>query len=250
METTYQPIPAKYYEDIQKEEFWDCAVNKWGLDAAKPQQIARNTVIERTSFNPVIRREEGDWWEEEDQTPIKPTPWFQQLLKMSLKEREAHKLAQRMQEEARRLKERSDSRDGQSIFINAPLRARDNIFGPKVVAPKDPGKAKSAYIKLIRDKSKAEEKGIWQTVRRGEKSEKHKDFLREVNCTLRDMCEEVIKSIDQKQQANLLAEANKVIEILDLSLMMVNEKGTYPDSTLEAMLEQLKHMMILNPKDL
>jgi len=80
-------------------------------------------------------------------------------------------------------------------------------------------------------------------VRRGEKSEEHRDFLTELNCSLRGMCEELIKAINQQQQANLVAEANRVIQILDISLVMVSQEGPYPDSKLEVMVEQIKNNM-------
>lgn len=35
--TTLQPIPTKYYYNIQSNESWDLAVRRWGVDMLRPQ---------------------------------------------------------------------------------------------------------------------------------------------------------------------------------------------------------------------
>jgi len=104
---------------------------------AKPQSIVHSVVVEGVNFLPVVMQESADWEDEEDQTPLNPASWFQQLLEMSPKEREDHKLAQRLQDDVQRLRERFRFRNGQMVFINSSRKARDGIFGPEAKAPKD-----------------------------------------------------------------------------------------------------------------
>jgi hypothetical protein len=189
---TYIPIISKYFEHIQQDSFWDCAVGGWGLDIVRPYQhygfAHTPSIYSRGSqiYCATLGLADSVWRDSIERVDKDVT----MLMKVNKEELAAYSLAKQLDAEANRRSEQARFRTERSELARSIIKALSDVEETWRMGNTDfEVQKEKELLSLLSKEAKEQNKEVLEFVKvngvHDPKYTEHKAFLRRMNRHLR-----------------------------------------------------------------
>lgn len=255
----YRPIPSKFYENIKSDEFWAVIVRKYGNPATSPHSIVHVTANHGdsgppTKFTSPVSSGKLPIWETDDMTKVLErrrgprTDAIREVLSLTPDEKGEQKIELQLRLNDAHLRERKMFLDGESDFAYEHRLIWEKVRSSGTAGNNDDrdttrGKLKD-LLKCLEEEAERQSTEIARFMLRNDQDKDHRTYLEERNYIVRAMAQTFKQDhADKIQDKDITNAANRLIERLNVCLMMLHEENITPNLLQASFYDQTKAKM-------